>query len=202
MRTLRGQELLVATGNAGKMAEFADLLAPFGTRLWSLKDKGLGEPEETEFSFAGNARLKARAGVRASGLPTLADDSGLVVAHLGGAPGLYTADWAEGGAGRDFRVAMMRTWGLLEAVRAPIPRVATFCSVLALVWPDGREDIFEGRLEGEIVWPLRGALGHGYDPIFRPVGHDLTMGEMEPAMKNRLSHRAVAVSRFVAACFT
>lgn len=202
MATLRGGELLVATGNAGKMAEFSDLLSPYGVRLRSLKDLGLVEPEETAFSFAGNASLKARVAARASGLPTLADDSGLVVAELGGAPGLYTADWAETGKGRDFKVAMAKTWGLLEAVGASGPRSARFCCVLALVWPDGQEEVFEGRLDGEIVWPMKGVQGHGYDPIFRPTGHAQSLGEMEAAVKNRISHRARAVESLVRACFT
>lgn len=202
MAGLRGAELLVATGNAGKMAEFSELLAPFGTRLRSLRDLGLAEPEETELSFVGNARLKARTGAAASGLPTLADDSGLVVADLRGAPGIYTADWAEGARGRDFCAAMTKTWGLLEAVRAPAPRVAEFRCVLALAWPDGREQFFEGRLAGQIVWPMRGEFGHGYDPIFRPDGHVVSMGEMDPGVKNRISHRAAAVAKFISACFT
>ena len=202
MTGLRGAELLVATGNSGKMAEFTALLAPYGTSLRSLKDLGLPEPEETGLSFVENALLKARAGVAGSGLPTLADDSGLVVTALGDAPGVYTADWAEGGMGRDFRRAMARTWGLLEAVAAPSPRTAEFCCVLAVVWPDGREATFAGRLSGQIVWPMRGVLGHGYDPVFQPDGHDVTMGEMSPALKNAISHRADAVAKFIQACFT
>lgn len=202
MHTLRGVDLLVATGNAGKMAEFSHLLAPFGTRLRSLTDLALSEPEETEYSFVGNSRLKARAGALATGLPTLADDSGLVIAELGGAPGLYTADWAESGTGRDFRVAMAKTWGLLQAVRATPPINATFCCVLALIWPDGGEQVFEGRLEGQIVWPMRGSSGHGYDPIFQPAGHARTMGEMNCFEKNQISHRSIAVGKFMQECFT
>lgn len=202
MAGLRGSDLLVATGNLGKLAEFSALLAPYDTRLRSLRDFGLPEPEETELSFAGNALLKARAGSVASGLPTLADDSGLVVVGLGGAPGIYTADWAEGRSGRDFRLAMTKTWDLLEAIGAPTPRAAAFCCVLALVWPDGREEAFVGRLAGQIIWPMRGTFGHGYDPIFLPDGHKMTMGEMDPAVKNAISHRADAVRRFVRASFT
>ena len=202
MSGLRGADLLIATGNSGKLAEFSALLAPYGTKLRSLSDLALPEPEETEFTFAGNARLKARAGAAASGLPTLADDSGLAVAALGGAPGIYTADWAECAGSRDFRRAMTKTWELLESVRAPAPRRAEFCCVLVLVWPNGDEQIFEGRLPGQIVWPMRGGAGHGYDPIFQPDGHALTMGEMSPVMKNAISHRAVAVAKFIHACFT
>lgn len=202
MASLRGADLLIATGNAGKMAEFAALLEPFGTRLHSLKDLGLREPDEDQASFAGNALLKARAGAKASGMATLADDSGLEVEGLGRAPGIHTADWAEVGGGRDFAVAMRKVWDLLEANRVPEPRRAWFFCVLALVWPDGREQVFEGRLEGRIVWPMRGDRGHGYDPIFQPTGQSVTMGEMATEAKNRISHRAVAVAAFVADCFT
>jgi XTP/dITP diphosphohydrolase len=168
--------------------------------LVSLTDLGLGEPDETERSFAGNALLKARAGARASGLLTLADDSGLEVEALGGAPGVYTADWAEGAEGRDFGRAMFKTWGLLEAVRAPAPRRAAFCCTLALV--GGTEAVFAGRVAGQIVWPKRGSLGHGYDPIFLPNGYDQTFGEMEEAVKNRISHRANAFAKLTKECFT
>jgi XTP/dITP diphosphohydrolase len=199
---LRGQKLLIASGNAGKLDEFRALLAPYGTEVLSLKDLGLGEPEETEVSFAGNARLKARAACKASGLPALADDSGLSVAALGGAPGIYTADWAERSAGRDFDHAMGKTWGLLQGVGGRPPWVAAFHCVLALVWPDGRDMVFHGQLTGQIVWPRRGLLGHGYDPIFQPDGHLVTMGEMTAEEKNQISHRADAVRKFTAACFT
>lgn len=202
MRSLRGADLLIATGNAGKLVEFGALLAPFGTRLLALKDLGLLEPDETGASFASNALQKARLAARASGIVTLADDSGLEVEGLGGAPGIYTADWAESGGGRDFSLAMGKVWSLLEANRAQEPRRAWFCCVLALVWPDGAEQLFEGRLEGRIVWPIRGAAGHGYDPIFQPAGHAATLGEMSADQKNRISHRAVAVAKFVDTCFT
>jgi XTP/dITP diphosphohydrolase len=202
MRRFGGGKLLVATGNRGKLAEISALLAPFGVRVVSMADLGLTEPAETEPSFAGNARIKARAGAQASGLPTLADDSGLVIAALGGAPGIYTADWAETGQGRDFAVAMRKTWDLLEAVRAPEPRRALFCCTLVLAWPDGHEEMFEGAAPGRITWPMRGSLGHGYDPIFMPEGHDITFGEMAPELKNRLSHRADAFARLVEGCFT
>lgn len=202
MRVAPGTRLLVATGNKGKMAEFSALLSPFGLILASLTDLGLGEPEETERSFAGNALLKARAGAKASGLLTLADDSGLEVAALGGAPGIYTADWAEGARGRDFGRAMEKTWGLLEAVRAVAPRRAAFRCTLALVDPTGVERVFEGRVDGQIVWPRRGGLGHGYDPIFVPDGNDRTFGEMEEALKNRISHRADAFAKLTKECFT
>jgi XTP/dITP diphosphohydrolase len=199
---LRGQDLLVASGNAGKLAEFTALLAPFGNRVLSLKDLGLSEPEETEFTFAGNARLKARAAVAASGLPSLADDSGLMVDILGGWPGIYTADWAEGSDGRDFDVAMTKTWDMLRAIRAKPPYLALFHCVLVLSFPSGKDLVFNGRLLGQIVWPKRGSLGHGYDPIFQPDGHQKTMGEMSGLEKNRISHRAKAVQSLADHCFT
>jgi len=202
MRSLREGELLIATGNAGKLAEFSALLRPFGTRLVALKDLGLIEPDEDGTSFESNALLKARFAASASGMATLADDSGLEIEALGGAPGIHTADWAETGGGRDFSLAMHKVWGLLEANRAKEPRRAWFRCVLALVWPDGQEQTFDGRLEGTIVWPMRGASGHGYDPIFQPIGQSMTMGEMAAEQKNRISHRAAAVTRFVGACFT
>lgn len=201
MKITRGETLLVATGNKGKLAEFQALLSPYGVKLLGLEDVGLGEPEETERSFAGNALLKARAGARA-GYLTLADDSGLEVEALGGAPGIYTADWAEGGSGRDFKRAMAKTWALLEAVKAPVPRKASFCCTLALARPGGEDQVFEGRARGQIVWPMRGAHGHGYDPIFMPDGYDITFGEMDEAVKNRISHRADAFGKLMKECFT
>jgi XTP/dITP diphosphohydrolase len=159
-------------------------------------------PDETEASFAGNALIKARAGAAAAGIPALADDSGLAVAALGGAPGVRTADWAETGAGRDFGAAMARVWRELEAMEAPEPRRAAFHCVLALAWPDGEEAVFEGRIDGRIVWPGRGTLGFGYDPIFQPEGYEATFGEMDRWEKNRMSHRARAFDRLVGACFT
>ena len=197
-----GETLLVATGNPGKLAEITALLSPFGVVLTSLSELGLGEPEETERSFAGNALLKARAGAKASGHTTLADDSGLVVEALGGSPGIYTADWAESAHGRDFGQAMTKTWGMLEAVQAKIPRKASFYCTLALVRPGGESRVFEGRVAGQIVWPMRGSLGHGYDPFFVPDGYDVTFGEMAEAVKNQISHRADAFGKLIEECFT
>ncbi|MCW1918907.1 RdgB/HAM1 family non-canonical purine NTP pyrophosphatase [Rhodobacter sp. KR11] len=200
MKIARGSQLLVATGNKGKLAEFQALLAPFEVEILGLKDFGLSEPEETERSFAGNALVKARAGAKGSGLVTLADDSGLEVAALGGAPGIYTADWAEGSGGRDFTRAMRKTWGMLEVVGGATS--AAFCCTLAIVEPHGAEMVVAGRCEGRIVWPMRGSTGHGYDPIFQPVGHDRTFGEMADEEKNLISHRADAFRKLVAECFT
>lgn len=202
MRSLRGQDLLIASSNAGKLAEFSALLAPFGTKVISLRDLGLGEPDETEFTFSGNARLKARAASLASGLPALADDSGLTVAALGGLPGIYTADWAESGVGRDFDRAMGKTWDLLTAVGVASPYIASFRCCLVLSWPGAEDMVFHGCLNGQIVWPKRGLQGHGYDPIFQPDGEKLTMGEMPVDAKNRISHRSDAVRQFTEKCFT
>lgn len=202
MRISAGERLLVATGNRGKLAEMSAMLRPFDVTVVSLTELGLVEPEEVEFTFSGNALLKARAGALASGLITLADDSGLEVDALGGAPGIYTADWAEGAKGRDFGRAMEKTWGLLQAVKAPAPRRAAFCCTLALVRPDGAEQMFAGRVTGQIVWPMRGAQGHGYDPIFVPDGYAETFAELDEVVKNKISHRADAFAKLLEECFT
>ena len=202
MRILPGEKLLVATGNLGKLAEISALLSRFQVVVTSMTDLELAEPAETAQDFAGNALLKARAGAQASGLLTLADDSGLVVDALGGAPGIYTADWAEGAKGRDFGRAMAKTWGLLQAVNAKTPWTATFRCTLALVRPGGEAAVFEGRVAGQIVWPMRGRLGHGYDPIFMPDGYQATFGEMGEVAKNRISHRADALAKLMKECFT
>ena len=201
MRRFDGKRLLVATHNAGKLAEMQALLAPFGVEVVGAAEAGLAEPIETEDNFVGNARIKARAAVAATGLPALSDDSGICVDGLGGAPGVYTADWAETGNGRDFPMAMERTWRALEAAAAPEPRTAQFRCTLVLMWPDGHDEVFEGVLPGRVVWPPRGAEGHGYDPIFMPDGHEVTLGEMEAATKNSLSHRARAVAKLIEGCF-
>lgn len=131
----------------------------------------------------------------------MSDDSGISVDALGGAPGVYTADWAETGQGRDFGMAMERTWRALEEVDAPLPRTAQFRCTLVLAWPDGHDEVFEGALPGQVIWPPRGVEGHGYDPIFVPDGHDITLGEMSPEAKNRISHRAIAVAKMLEASF-
>ncbi|MBA3908625.1 MAG: non-canonical purine NTP pyrophosphatase, RdgB/HAM1 family [Rhodobacter sp.] len=196
-----GDRLLVATHNPGKLEEIGDLLAPFGVSVIGAGDLGLPEPEETETTFVGNARLKAHAAARASGLVALADDSGLSVEALGGAPGVLTADWATTASGRDFAVGMGRVWRELEAIQAPEPRRAQFRCTLALASPNGQDLVFEGVSPGTLVWPGRGEQGHGFDPIFQPDGFDITFGEMDRWEKNRLSHRADAFRKLVAACF-
>lgn len=202
MKTFSGKTLLVATHNRGKRDEIADLLADFGVSVVSADDLALAVPEETENTFVGNARLKARAACEATGLVSLADDSGLTVDALGGAPGIHTADWAETGQGRDFGLAMSRTHEALLAAKAPTPWHAQFRCTLVMAWPDGTEAVFEGAVAGQLVWPPRGDVGHGYDPMFLPDGFDLTFGEMDRWKKNRMSHRADAFRKLVAQCFT
>lgn len=201
MRAFAGDRLVVATHNRGKADEIAALLAPFGVGILSAADLGLCEPAETEATFAGNARIKAHAAARATGLPALADDSGISVDALDGAPGVYTADWAETPQGRDFGVAMTRTWAALEAAGAAAPRRAQFRCTLVLAWPDGHDEVFEGMVAGQVVWPMRGAEGHGYDPIFQPDGYAMTFGEMDRWEKNRISHRADAFRKLAEGCF-
>ncbi|WP_415184854.1 RdgB/HAM1 family non-canonical purine NTP pyrophosphatase [Phaeovulum sp.] len=200
MRKFSGKTLLVATHNAGKLEEIGALLAPFGITCVGAAAMNLPEPAETETTFVGNARIKAHAAAKATGLPALSDDSGIEVDGLNGAPGVYTADWAETPNGRDFVQAMTRTWAELETVSAAFPRTARFRSTLVLAWPDGHDEVFEGKAEGQVVWPMRGQQGHGYDPMFQPDGHDITFAEMDPALKNTISHRADAFRKLVT-CF-
>lgn len=200
-RRFSGKQLLVASHNKGKLEEIARLLEPFGVTAVSAAEMGLPEPAETETTFVGNARIKAHAAATATGLPALSDDSGIEVEALGNAPGVYTADWAETPSGRDFVMAMTKTWGMLETRNAPFPRRARFCCTLVLAWPDGHDEVFEGSIDGQIIWPMRGALGHGYDPIFQPDGHTLSFGEMDRWAKNEISHRAAAFRELVSGCF-
>jgi len=200
-RKFSGATLVVATHNNGKLEEITDLLAPFNVAVKGAKELNLTEPEETETTFVGNARIKAHAAARATGLPALSDDSGITIDSLGGAPGVYTADWAETPNGRDFVMAMEKTHAALEAANAPFPRRAQFRCTLVLAWPDGHDEVFEGVMPGVIVWPMRGDQGHGYDPIFQPAGYDITFGEMDRWEKNKISHRADAFKKFVAGCF-
>lgn len=200
-RRFEGGSLVVATHNRGKLEEIQALLEPFGIKLTSNADHNLPEPEETETTFVGNAKIKAHAAAKATGLPALADDSGLSVDALEGAPGVYTADWAETPSGRDFIMAMEKTWEKLEAINAPYPRTAQFRCTLVLAWPDGHDEVFEGVMPGQLVWPMRGDQGHGYDPIFQPEGFDITFGEMDRWEKNKISHRADAFNKLVKGCF-
>jgi XTP/dITP diphosphohydrolase len=199
-RRLDSGRLVVATHNSGKLEEIRHLLAPYPITVVSAGELGLPEPEETETTFLGNARIKAHAAAALSGLPALADDSGIEVDALDGAPGVHTADWAETPGGRDFVQAMTRTWDALEARNAPYPRTARFRCTLVLAWPDATEEVFEGKIEGQCVWPMRGEQGHGYDPMFQPDGFEVTLGEMDRWEKNRISHRGDAFRKMVAAC--
>jgi len=195
-RAFTGGKLVLASHNPGKLKEIAELLAPFKVDVVSAGSLGLPEPEETEKTFIGNARLKAVAAATASGLPALSDDSGMEVMALNRDPGIYSARWA--GPSKDFAMAMAKVLGLLKGKD---DRRARFVSALALAWPDGHCDEFEGDVWGQIVDAPKGTRGFGYDPIFRPDGYDETFGEMEPARKHEMSHRAVAFRLFVDACF-
>jgi len=188
--------LLAATHNKGKVAELKDLFEPHGFQVVSALELGLDEPEETEATFAGNALLKARAAMRATGLPALSDDSGLAVTALGGEPGIYSARWA--GEPRDFYRAMERVEEALKASGSP-DRSAKFVCALAVAWPDGQEAVFEGEVHGTLVWPPRGEKGFGYDPVFVATGEAITFGEMDPDRKHAMSHRAEAVKKLRAA---
>jgi XTP/dITP diphosphohydrolase len=201
MRKFEGKKLVIATHNDGKLREISALLAPFGIEVTSAGALGLEEPEETEDTFAGNARIKAHFAAQASGLPALSDDSGIMVDALNGAPGVYTADWAETENGRDFPMAMEKTWALLEDKNAPFPRNAKFCCTLCLAWPDGHDEIFAGKAAGRLTWPMRGDHGFGYDPIFIPDGHDVTFAEMDPSQKHKITHRADAFAKLVRGAF-
>lgn len=190
---------VIASHNAGKIREIADLVRPFSITVKGAGELGIPEPEETEKTFSGNALLKARASARASGAVALADDSGLEVAALGGDPGIYSARWA--GPERDFHLAMRKVEDAMRASGSP-DRSARFVCALALVHPDGAELVFEGEVRGELVWPPRGERGFGYDPVFMPAGHDETFGEMDPAAKHAMSHRADAFNKLVATVLT
>lgn len=193
MRMLRPDApLLVATHNTGKAREILELLGPYVMGVKTSGELGLSEPEETGETFEENALIKAREAARQSGLIALADDSGLSVTALGGAPGIYSARWA--GPTKDFSLAMER---VQRELGDSADRSAYFICVLALAWPDGSSRTFEGRVDGTLVWPPRGERGFGYDPIFLPLGHMLTFGEMEPEQKHRISHRARAFSVLV-----
>jgi len=199
-RRLDQGRLIVASHNPGKLREIDDLIGPFGIASVSAGALGLPEPEETGDSFVANALLKAHASAKAGKSPALADDSGLVVDALGGAPGIYSARWA--GPTKDFTVAMRKVEDQLQAKGATMPerRRAHFISALALAWPDGHEEVFEGRIDGALVWPPRGTRGFGYDPMFLPDGETETFGEMAPARKHAMSHRARAFRLLVEAC--
>ena len=202
-RQLGSGKLVIATHNAGKLKEISALLAPYGVECISAGSLGLPEPAETGTTFVENALIKARAATEASGLPALADDSGLSVAALDGRPGVYTADWAErqwfeGEPGRDWYMAMGKVEGLLQAKGPDTPRDASFSCVLALAWPDGECEVYEGRVDGALTWPPRGTMGFGYDPVFVPTGDERTFAELDPEEKHAISHRADAFAKLKA----
>ncbi|MEQ8345553.1 MAG: RdgB/HAM1 family non-canonical purine NTP pyrophosphatase [Sneathiellaceae bacterium] len=203
-RRFEGAELVVASHNPGKVREIADLLAPLGIRPLGAAALGLPEPEETGSTFAENAELKAHAAAQASGRPALADDSGLSVRCLAGAPGIFSARWA--GPDKDFGKAMARVWQAVQD-QAPPPEqgppdlAAHFTAALSLAWPDGHCDTFLGEIHGRLVWPPRGDRGFGYDPMFLAEGCTLTFGEMEPDEKHAISHRAIAFRKLLDGCF-
>ena len=195
-RRFAGGRLIIASHNPGKVAEIADLLRPFDADIVSAGELGLAEPAEDGDSFTANAIIKARAAARAAELPALADDSGLAVAALDGQPGIHSARWA--GPQKDFQSAMAR---VQKALGDNPDRTARFVCALALAWPDGELAVFEGTIDGVLIWPPRGTRGFGYDPVFRPDGETRTFGEMDPARKAAISHRADAFARLVAGCF-
>jgi XTP/dITP diphosphohydrolase len=205
-RLKRGETLLIATHNAGKLSELRELCTPLGLVLVSAGELGLPEPEETGTTFVENARIKAHAAAKAANMIALADDSGMCVDALGGEPGVYTADWAETPNGRDYQMGMKRVEDRLQAVGAVEPgqRKGSFNATLCLAHPDGRDDIYVGKATGTLVWPPRGDKGFGFDPVFMPDGFDITFGEMPSSAKHSwapgqvgLSHRARAFAAFV-----
>ncbi|MDF8334044.1 RdgB/HAM1 family non-canonical purine NTP pyrophosphatase [Novosphingobium cyanobacteriorum] len=205
-RKLLPGKLVIATHNTGKLREIQALLAPYGMECLSAGELGLPEPAETGTTFVENALIKAHAAAKAANLPALADDSGLSVAALGGAPGVYTADWAEaapfeGGPGRDWYMAMGKVEGKLAEQGPAAPRDCWFSCVLAIAWPDGAEATYEGRANGTLTWPPRGTMGFGYDPVFVPVGDTRTFAELDPEEKHAISHRADAFAKLVAEQF-
>ena len=195
-----GPKLVIATHNAGKLREISDLLAPFGIECVGAAELDLPEPEETGVTFVDNAELKARVSADLTGLPALADDSGLAVDALHGRPGIYSARWAEDEVGeRDFGRAMERVWREIEAEGPEASHDAHFVCALSLAWPDGEVESFEGRVFGTLVWPPRGNNGFGYDAMFVPAGGERTFGELDPSEKHEISHRAEAFAKLVVA---
>ena len=196
-----GDKLVIATHNPGKLREIAELIEPLGIICVGAEELGLPEPEEIGNTFVDNADLKAREAADLSGLPALADDSGLCVDALHGAPGIFSARWAEDADGnRDWMRAMKKVWREVEAAGPEAGHDAHFACALAIAWPnDGQVENFEGRADGTLTWPPRGNRGFGYDPMFVPAGHDMTFGEMDPVEKHRISHRADAFRKLVKA---
>lgn len=198
-RRFTGDTLVIATHNQGKLREIAELVAPFRVRAISAGELGLPEPEETGETYLANAELKALAATQAANLPALADDSGISVDALDGAPGIYSARWA--GPSKDFGKAMEKVWLAVQDKGTEPPFTARFVSVLTLAWPDGHTESFEGIVPGKLVWPPRGNHGFGYDPMFVPEGETRSFGEIPHAEKQTMSHRARAFRQLIDACF-
>jgi XTP/dITP diphosphohydrolase len=199
IRKLGPGKLVIASHNPGKVREIGELLARFGIETVSAAELDLPEPDETGTTFIANAELKAMQAADLSGLPALADDSGLCVEALNGDPGIFSARWA--GEDKDFGLAMQLVWDAIEAKGPDVGHDAHFVCALALAWPDGHVEVFEGRVDGTISWPPRGTKGFGYDAIFQPNGHTVSFGEMDPEQKHAMSHRADAFAQMVAAVF-
>ena len=201
MRKFSENTLILATHNQGKVIELSKL---FEGHLFDIKsplDFNLREPDETENSFEGNAKIKAHFTSKNTGFPSLADDSGIEVECLSGAPGVFTANWAETPKGRNFEYAMEKLWVAVEKTNFEPPYKAQFCCTLVLAWPDGHDEVFKGIIEGQLVWPVRGQNGHGFDPMFQPNGYQETFGEMDRWEKNKRSHRSLAFAKLIKNCF-
>ena len=197
-RKFRETKIVIASHNEGKVSEIADLLIPLGISIISSRDINLPEPEETGTSFIENAELKARVAAKLSGLPAIADDSGLCISALGGAPGIYSARWA--GENKNFNTAMERVADAL-LMSGQYDKTAHFHCALSLCWPDGACETFEGVLAGKLIWPAKGDRGFGYDPMFVPNGYTQSFGEMDPAKKHAMSHRSIAFQKLLSTCF-
>ena len=201
MRCFNGETLVLATHNQGKIEELVKLFENYSFDIKSALDFGLSEPEETETTFVGNARIKAHYASKKTGLPCLADDSGIEVESLNGAPGVFTANWAETPSGRDFNQAMQKIWSEVQKTTFQKPYNAQFCCTLVMAWPDGHDEIFEGVIKGCLTWPIKGKNGHGFDPMFIPNGYEATFGQMDRWEKNKISHRGLAFANLIKSCF-
>ena len=201
MRQFTENSLLLATHNKGKIEELSKLFEGYHFEVKSPFDFNLKEPNETENTFLGNARIKAHFAAKNSGLPSLGDDSGIEVECLNGAPGVFTANWAQTNNGRDFNSAMKKLWTATQETKTNKPFKAQFCCTLVLAWPDGHDETFQGIIKGQLVWPIRGHNGHGFDPMFRPNGYKETFGEMDRWEKNNISHRGLAFTKLIKNCF-
>ena len=202
MRKINERKIVLASHNKGKLKEISELFNPFKIQTLPISHFSDNEPKETKDTFTGNARIKAHYAAKHSNLLSLSDDSGIMIDALNGAPGVYTADWAETKNGRDFNRAMTKVWNILDSIKAPKPIKAKFVCVLCLAWPDGHDETFEGTISGKISWPMRGKNGFGFDPIFIPDGYKITFAEMEPETKHQINHRFNAFRKLIDACLS